>query len=113
MPKDKRSCGPNTKPCHKPYKFDLEVKGQRRIGIMNVCDTSFFLVIGPCALYGKPMSKKTEVTGHKRRHAKHPVKFYFEVKGQRRIGIVNVRKIPSRGNRSMCQIWYCNLANVK
>ena len=23
----------------KPYKFDLEVKGQRRIGIVNVCDT--------------------------------------------------------------------------
>ena len=24
----------------KPYKFDLEVKDQRRIGIVNVCDTS-------------------------------------------------------------------------
>ena len=26
----------NTKPCNKPYKFELEVKGQRHIGIMNV-----------------------------------------------------------------------------
>ena len=24
----------------KPYKFDLEVKGQRPVGIMNVLDTS-------------------------------------------------------------------------
>ena len=27
------------KPCHKSYKFDLEVKGQHRIRIMNVLDT--------------------------------------------------------------------------
>ena len=29
-------CDPNSKLCHKPYKFDLEFKGQRRIRIMNV-----------------------------------------------------------------------------
>lgn len=36
--KDKRSCGPNQQLCHKPWKF--EVKGQYRIRIMNVRDSS-------------------------------------------------------------------------
>ena len=36
----KKSCGPNTKTCQKPYKFDLEVKVQVRIGIMNVLSYS-------------------------------------------------------------------------
>ena len=31
----------NTKKCHKPYKFDLEVKVQGCIRIMNVLDTSY------------------------------------------------------------------------
>ena len=35
-----KSWGLNTKPCHKAYKFDLKVKGQCRIMIMNVLDTS-------------------------------------------------------------------------
>ena len=39
IPKDKKG-GPWTKSCHKPYKFDLEVKGQGHIRIMNVIDTS-------------------------------------------------------------------------
>ena len=39
--KANRSYGSDTKTCQNPYKFDLEVKGQRRIGIMNVRDTSF------------------------------------------------------------------------
>ena len=36
MSKQKKSYGPDTKTCQKPYKFDLEV----RIWIMNVRDTS-------------------------------------------------------------------------
>ena len=40
MSKDKKVKGLNTKPCHKPYKFDLEVKGQGRIRVKNVLDTS-------------------------------------------------------------------------
>ena len=36
----KKSYGPNTKTCQKPYKFDLKVKVQGRIWIMNVCNTS-------------------------------------------------------------------------
>ena len=38
--KRKKSCGLNTKSCHKSYKFDLEVKGQLHIKIMNVFETS-------------------------------------------------------------------------
>ena len=37
--KGQKSSDPNTKPCHKPYKYDLEVKGQHRIGITNVRHT--------------------------------------------------------------------------
>ena len=35
-----KSWGLNTKPCHKPYKFDLEVKGQHLIRMVNVLETS-------------------------------------------------------------------------
>ena len=38
--KANRSYGTDTKSCQKPYKFDLDVKRQCRIGIMNVRDTS-------------------------------------------------------------------------
>ena len=34
-----KSCGPNTKPCQKLYKFDLEFKGQHHIRIMNKRNT--------------------------------------------------------------------------
>ena len=37
---NKKSYGPDTKTCQKPYKFDLEVKVQGPIWIMNVRDTS-------------------------------------------------------------------------
>ena len=40
----------NTKLCHKSYKFDLKVKVQGRIWIMNVCDTSSY---GDTPLYAK------------------------------------------------------------
>ena len=36
------SYGPDMKTCQKPYKFDLEVKVQGRILIMNVHDTSSY-----------------------------------------------------------------------
>ena len=34
-----KKCGPNTKLCQKPYKCDIEVKGQHRIGIMKPWNT--------------------------------------------------------------------------
>ena len=37
--KEQISCGSHTKPCQKPYKFDFEVKGQRRIRNINVRHT--------------------------------------------------------------------------
>ena len=37
--KGQKRRGLNTKSCHKPFKFDLEVKGQGHIRIMNVLDT--------------------------------------------------------------------------
>ena len=40
--KGQKSCALNTKPCQKPYKLDPEVKGQFRIGIMNVRNTSLW-----------------------------------------------------------------------
>ena len=38
--KRQKRYGPNTRPCQKPYKFDLQVKGQRRIRIRNGRDIS-------------------------------------------------------------------------
>ena len=35
-----KSYGPDTKTCQEPYKFDLKVKVQGRIWIMNERDTS-------------------------------------------------------------------------
>ena len=42
MSKDKKdvACTVQTWPSQKSYKFDLEVKGQCHIGIMNVCNIS-------------------------------------------------------------------------
>ena len=42
--------------------------------------------------------------------SKKTFNFNLEVKGQRRIGIMNVRDTLSHGDGPMCQIW---LANVK
>ena len=39
IPTQKNSNGPATKTCQKPYKFDLKVKVQGCIWIMNVRDT--------------------------------------------------------------------------
>ena len=49
----KNCYGPNTKTCQKPCKFDLEVKGQHCIGIMNLRNTSSHGYT-PIAKYGKP-----------------------------------------------------------
>ena len=37
--------------CHKPYKFDLEVKGQGHMRIMNVLDTSSLSDRPMCQIY--------------------------------------------------------------
>ena len=48
---DEKSCGPYTKLCQKPYKFDLEVKGQHCLGIMNKRNIFY-----PCAKNGMLIS---------------------------------------------------------
>ena len=53
MSKEKKLLARHENMSLKIYKFDLEVKGQRRIGIMNVHDTSFH---GDAPMYGKPIS---------------------------------------------------------
>ena len=60
--KSKSSYGPDTKTCQKPYKFDIEIKVQGRIGIMNLRDTCL-MVIHPIVKHGKPMSNNRKVMG--------------------------------------------------
>ena len=56
--KGQKRRGLNTKSCHKPYKLDLEVKGQGHIRIMKVLNTSSLGGRPMCAKYGIPMSIK-------------------------------------------------------
>ena len=65
--KEQKSRVQNTKPCHKLCTFDLEVKGQRRINIMNVRDTSSEGDRPMCQILYTNF-KQTEVTGRTRRH---------------------------------------------
>ena len=60
------------------------------------------IVIDTSAKYGMPMSEQTEVTGRTRRHEK---KIDLRIKGQYRIGIMNLIKTSSHSDRPMCQIW--------
>ena len=53
----------------KAYKFDLEVKGQHRMGNLNHM-SYLLMVIDQCTKFGMPMSKLTEVTGRTLRHEK-------------------------------------------
>ena len=43
--------GLNTKPCHKPYKFDFEVKGEHRIRVIHVIDISCHGDTAMCQLW--------------------------------------------------------------
>ena len=88
----------------KAYIFDLEVKGQHRIGNMNVHVTSSHGERLMCH-NGKPMSNQKIVMGQTQKH-----KFDLQVKVQGRIWIMNVQNTLSYGDTPMCQIW---LANVK
>ena len=55
---------PYAKTCKKSYKFDLEVKVQGHIWIKHVHVRNIsFMVIHPCAKYGKPMTKQKKVMG--------------------------------------------------
>ena len=87
MPKDKKLC-PNTKLCHIYIpKFDLKVKDLRHIEIMNVRDTSFHRDRPMCKIWYATV-KANKVTGRTQNMSK-TYKFDLEVKGQRRLGIMN------------------------
>ena len=60
--KGQKSLVLNTKQCHKPYKFDLEVKVQGISGSLMYL-TPPLMVIDQSANFDMPMSKLTEVTG--------------------------------------------------
>ena len=61
--------------------------------------------IDPCAKYDTPVSCKQKLwVGHEK--MSKPYKFDLEVKGQRRIGIVNVCDTSSHSDTPMSQIWY-------
>ena len=62
MSNQKKSDGPDTKTCQKPYKFDLEVKVQGRIWIF-MYGAHHLMVIHPCVKYGKPMWNQKKVIG--------------------------------------------------
>ena len=64
--KGQKRCGPNTKPCQNPNKFEIGVKGQRYSGSWLYAYP--LMVIHPCAKYGRQMSKQNKLwAGHDRR----------------------------------------------
>ena len=81
----------NTKPCHKLYKFDLEVKGQCRIRIMNVLDTS--------SHGDRPMCQIWYSNFKANRSYRSDVKTWQKWN----------KFISSHGGRCMCQIWQASV----
>ena len=78
-------------------------EGYHRIGIINVHDTSSN-GDRPISQCHKPMSKEKNVTGLSGRHVKNAIIFHLKVKGQHRIGIMNVCNTLSQGATTICQI---------
>ena len=85
MSNQKIVIGRTRKDVKNPVNFNLEVKGQRRIGIMNVRDTSSHCDTPMCQ-NGQLMSNQKKITDRTQK----PYKFGVGVKDQRRIGIMNV-----------------------
>ena len=63
------------------------------------------MVIDPCANYGMPISKLTEVIQVRHEDMPKAYKLDLEVKGQHRIQNMNVCVVSSHGDRPMCQIY--------
>ena len=57
--------------------------------------------------------KEEKSYGPDKKTRKKPFKFDLEVKGQRRICIINVRDTSSHGDRPICQIWQTNVKGKK
>ena len=88
--------GLNTKPCYKPYYFDLEVKGQCPNRIMNALDTSSHGDRPMCQIW------YANVKANRRRYDKS-LKIWSW--GQRSTSNMNVHVTYVHGDRPMCQIW--------
>ena len=81
--------------------------------MIQISETSMYathplMVIDACGKYGKQWQiKKYLWAGYENS------KFHLEVKGQRRIQIMNVRDTSSHGDTPMCQIWQANVKPKK
>ena len=76
----------NTKSWHKPYKFDVEVKGQGRIRIMNVLDTSSYGDRSMCQIWYANIKANRSYRSDMRKWQAY--KNELEVEGQHRIWIM-------------------------
>ena len=92
------------KTCQKPYKFDLKVKVQGRIWIMNVRDISYYGDKPMWQIWWANVYPKKSYGPHMKTWQK-PYKFDLKVKVQGRIWIINVPDTSSHGVTLMCQIW--------
>ena len=63
-----------------------------------------FMVIDPCAKYGKPMSKQKNSYGPDTKTCQKTYKFDLEVNVQGRFWIIYLRDTSSYGDTPMCQI---------
>ena len=97
-----RSYGLDTK-ITKAYRFNVEIKSQCQIGITNVCDTSSDSDRRVWQIWQANVKPKTSFELNTKT-CQNPNKFDHEVKGQRRIGIMNVRDTSSHDDTPMCQI---------
>ena len=84
----------------KPYKFDLEVKVEGRIWIMNVHIVLWWYTHVPNMVSQGQTKKSYEPDTDIK-----PYKFDLNVKVQGRIWIMNVRDTSSHGDSHICQIW--------
>ena len=100
MWKDKKICGVNTKPCHKPYKFDLRSKVNVISGIINVQDTSFHSDRPMCQiLYANIKSSKSYMSDTKTR--------------KKSKSLTLMSSLTFHSDRPICQISYANVKASK
>ena len=92
----------------KAYRFDVEIKGQYQIGITNVWDTSSHSDRRVWQIWQANIKPKTSFELDTKT-CQNPFKFAHEVKGQRRIGIMNVPDTSSHDDTPMCQIWQASV----
>ena len=96
----------------KPYKFDVEVKGQRCIRIMNIRDTSFQSDTPMCKNMICQCQGKLRVR-HEIMFLKKNYKFDLSVKDKGHTGVEDVHNTLFHGETTMCQIRYAKYQSKK